>query len=324
MGTRKNSESKLEQNDSLKNETTKFSSNIIDVEEEKNSNLISKKEIQDNLKEKNKPISLFAEKKLTEDLIKETIVRDKDDQNMEIDKKPKAFNKGIVDKFADKKVFENFEHNKSQSGLCTINNINNYPINNNNIEINNENQNKKLNVPKLSNDNIIYNNVNASKYDKENLTISENCECKKNIYNINTNDNSTNYNNNPTVEIIKFLFEDFLDFKELINVLKSNSNTENSNKLFEESQENNTLTLNNQISTNLSEKPINNYNNDKNKNNFSTNNNNYLINNSPNDSNSGNFLDDVYTKFNNLSKKLASKRKSVCIKLYNILKALVN
>lgn len=105
-------------------------------------------------------------------------------------------------------------------------------------------------------------------------------------------------NSNPCTDILKYLFEDFIDLSELASVLKSPEN-----KISDENSENSIISYKND-SPNPMEK-------------FESNS---FLNEKPN----ANFFDDVYNKYNNLSIKNASKRKNVCLKLLNILKALVN
>lgn len=346
--TTKNSENKLEINDSLKNEITNFSYNNKNnkninntnslIEKQKNSDLLN-----DENNKKEKSISLFSEKKIINNNNKEKILIN-ENSSLTINQISNAANKGIVDIIT---IKANFVANSDCNNSKINNSIKDSLNDNTNLKNKNYNHNdaietnkieKKLNLKTAKSENkLIINTKDRSTNNKNNyyndktdfikdLNVKENCACNNNLNNIINNDNYSNYHsNNSSVEIIKFLFEDFLDFKELINILKTKCNSENNIniKFFEEGQENPSLTLNNQQSTNISEKSINNkYNNNNNEYNSD---NNYLNSSfSRNDNNSGNFFDDVYTKFNNLSKKLASKRKSVCIKLYNILKALVN
>jgi hypothetical protein len=289
------------------------------------------------IKDINKNVSLCYEKKSLEDNSLQSnainLYAINVDSNLQMGNISKAVGKGIITDIAKSNSFANECMNQCESDTAKKDIDNNNIIINNNIQKKNSDKNLSLNNHKSKINNIINDNENIeilnnnyNNINKKNINFKENC-CFNNNINIrnNNNNNCASNFNNPSVEIIKFLFEDFLNFKELINVLKSNCNSDSDNKLFEESQENLTLTLNNQLSTNLSEKSIQNNSNivvDDDKN-FCCENN-YLNDNSPNDNQTANFFDDVYTKFNNLSKKLASKRKSVCMKLYNILRALVN
>ena len=202
--------------------------------------------------------------------------------------------------------FNLFKENKKENKINNNNENRIFDYNKNNLEFD-KRRNFEINFSENNNNKFCdFSNSglsNKNKQNFENSNVLKNIENKYiiNNQNYNTKENTeyNSFNNNSSVDIMKMLFEDFIDVNEIVVVLKKNNNIKDANLTFENSAENSSSRSN---SVNFGD-------NFENKN--------FL------NENSGNFFDNVYTKFNNISKKSALKRKNVCLKLLTILQTLV-